>query len=50
MVSYAVQSLDTVKAEPLGPVVARPESPYDGRRAATFRGAAGELVELIGLG
>jgi len=46
-VSFELDSLDSVKV----PLLARPRAvkskPYDGRRVAVARGAAGELVELI---
>jgi catechol 2,3-dioxygenase-like lactoylglutathione lyase family enzyme len=43
MMSFAVRDLDAITV----PTLARPEKLYDGRRAATVLGPAGELIELI---
>ena len=47
MVTLAVRSLDECKVEWIAPPRPRPEAPYFGARAATFRGPAGELTELV---
>lgn len=46
-VSFMVEDLDGVKADAISPVFTRPEAPYNGRRAAYYTGAAGELIEVI---
>lgn len=46
-VSFMVESLDAVKAEPVSAIFTRPEAPYNGRRAVYYKGAAGELIEAI---
>lgn len=46
-VSFMVDSLDGVGISWLGPPTERAELPYHGRRVATCRGTAGELIELI---
>lgn len=46
MVSFAVRSLDGLDLDFIAP----PAPLYDGRRAATFVGPAGELTELIEVG
>ena len=46
MVSFAVRALDGLPVDFIQP----PAPLYDGRRAATFVGPAGELTELIELG
>jgi hypothetical protein len=50
LVTYAVQSLDAVKAPFLAPPVRRDGPLYAGRRVATVRGAAGEYLELLEVG
>lgn len=47
LVSMEVDSLDRVTLKPLSPPAAIVEAPYGGRRAATYLGTAGELLELI---
>lgn len=47
MVSFGVRNLDTVRVPLLGQPLRRAEAPYFGRRVATARGAAGELLELV---
>ena len=48
MVSFLVDDLEPHRSAALGPSIRRPEAPYLGREALVRRGAAGELVELIG--
>lgn len=50
MISFICADLDAVAAAFIAPPIVRHEEPYAGRRAATLRGAAGELIELIELG
>lgn len=47
MVSYITASLDDKLEAALAPPQTLSAPPYDGRRAALFRGSAGELAELI---
>ena len=47
LVSMEVDSLAKVTLKPFAPPAAIAEAPYNGRRAATFAGSAGELLELI---
>ena len=47
MISFAVESLDDIGVLWLGAPAVRDEAPYHGRRVATCRGVAGELIELI---
>jgi catechol 2,3-dioxygenase-like lactoylglutathione lyase family enzyme len=47
MVSYNVTSLDTLDVDFLSPPARFEHAPYNGRRAATCVGKAGELIELI---
>lgn len=47
MVSFEIAALDSVDLEFLRPPRNFMSAPYDGRRAAVTRGAAGELIELI---
>ncbi len=47
LVSIAVKSLDALAVDWLTPPAPRAGFPYDGRRAATLRGPAGELLECI---
>lgn len=47
LVSLAVDDLDALALDSIAPPCAHPEPPYDGARAATVRGPAGELLELI---
>ncbi len=47
MMSVLVDTLDGLALETLSPPILRPEAPYFGRRAATTRGAMGELLELV---
>ena len=49
MVSFAVDSLDAVKAEFIEPPVQRGGALYAGRRVATVRGPSSELIELVEL-
>ncbi|MGD1955561.1 MAG: VOC family protein [Sphingomonadales bacterium] len=49
MVSFITESLDKVAADPLCEPFIRSEAPYQGRRAAYYKGAAGELIEAIEL-
>ncbi|MEM7571023.1 MAG: hypothetical protein AAF337_14630 [Pseudomonadota bacterium] len=48
-ITFMTQDLDVVKAEAISDVFVREEAPYNGRRAAFYRGAAGELLEVISL-
>lgn len=47
MVSFGVATLDIAGVDYLTPPAARPKVGYNGARAATFVGSAGELIELI---
>ncbi len=47
MVSFEVAELDGLELEFMHPPRNFANAPYDGRRAAVTRGAAGELIELI---
>jgi catechol 2,3-dioxygenase-like lactoylglutathione lyase family enzyme len=47
MVSFTVDSLDARALPWVAPPAARPEAPYDGRRAGVIVGAAGEWIELV---
>jgi catechol 2,3-dioxygenase-like lactoylglutathione lyase family enzyme len=47
LVTLAVDSLDALTLESIAPPLARPEMPYDGRRAMTVFGPAGERIELV---
>lgn len=47
LVSMEVDALDRVTITPFSPPVTIAEAPYNGRRAATWRGPSGELFELI---
>jgi len=47
MASFGVSSLDEFDLDWLAPPTALPGPEYGGRRAATARGPAGELIELI---
>lgn len=47
LVSLAVESLDVIALDWISPPTARDSAPYNGRRAATAWGPAGELLELI---
>jgi hypothetical protein len=47
IVSFTVEDLDGLQAAWLSPPRPLAPPPYDGRRAALLRGAAGELVELV---
>ncbi len=49
MISFAVDSLDRVRAPFLTPPAARPGPLYDGRRSAVILGPDGERFELIDL-
>jgi hypothetical protein len=48
IVTLLASSLDPVAARALAPPSLLKGMPYEGRRALTLRGAAGELVELVG--
>lgn len=50
MITLAVDDLDRVSAEFIAPPAPRDGPVYGGRRAATVRGYAGELIELLELG
>jgi catechol 2,3-dioxygenase-like lactoylglutathione lyase family enzyme len=50
LVTLAVDSLDAIDADWIMPPVARAGALYGGRRAATVRGPAGELLELVEIG
>jgi catechol 2,3-dioxygenase-like lactoylglutathione lyase family enzyme len=50
LVTLAVRDLDACSAEWIAPPAVRAGALYDGRRAATAIGAAGELVECIEVG
>ena len=45
--SFGVRSLDDLALDWLTPPAAQPGAAYGGRRAATVKGPAGELIELI---
>ena len=47
LVSLAVDDLDALPLDWIAPPDAHPPPPYEGARAATVRGPAGELLELI---
>lgn len=47
IVSFVARDLDSVAARALAPPAQLAAPPYDGRRALTLRGAAGELIELV---
>lgn len=47
MVGFEIDSLDGLQAKLLAPPRKIADAPYNGRRVAVVRGAAGELVELI---
>ncbi len=47
IVTFEHDDLDDVPAPFLAPPAPRAEAPYGGRRAATLKGATGELIELI---
>ena len=47
LVTLAVDNLDALALDWLTPPMVRDGHPYDGRRAATVRGPAGELLELV---
>jgi hypothetical protein len=47
LVTLAVDSLDTLALDWIAPPAICEGLPYDGRRAATVRGPAGELLELV---
>lgn len=49
LVTLAVERLDGLEVEYIAPPVARQGPVYGGRRVATVRGPAGELVELVEL-
>jgi len=49
MITFMTASLKDVKAEPISPVFTYPYLPYAGRNAAFYKGAAGELIEVIEL-
>jgi catechol 2,3-dioxygenase-like lactoylglutathione lyase family enzyme len=50
LVTLAVERLDALNLDFIAPPVARDGALYDGRRTATVRGPAGELLELIEIG
>lgn len=50
LVTLAVADLDAVRAPFLSPQIVRHGPLYEGRRAATLRGLAGELIELVETG
>ncbi|WP_150292733.1 hypothetical protein [Sphingobium estronivorans] len=50
MITLAVDDLDALDADFIAPPVRREGVFYSGRRAATVRGLAGELIELIEIG
>jgi catechol 2,3-dioxygenase-like lactoylglutathione lyase family enzyme len=50
LVTLAVDDLDALDASFIAPPVARDGPLYGGRRAATVRGLAGELIELLEIG
>ncbi|CAM3164147.1 Glyoxalase/bleomycin resistance protein/dioxygenase [Sphingomonas antarctica] len=47
LVTLAVESLDALELDWISPPAIRSGNPYDGRRTATVRGPAGELLELV---
>lgn len=50
LVSLAVRDLDAVQADWISPPAVRAGALYEGRRAATLVGTAGELLELVEVG
>ena len=50
MITLAVDDLDALDVAFIAPPVARAGAVYGGRRAATVRGVAGELIELLEIG
>lgn len=50
LVTLAVDSLDALPLDFIGAPFTPPGAAYDGRRAATVRGPAGELLELVEIG
>jgi hypothetical protein len=50
MVTLAVPDLELCAVEGIVPPAVREGALYEGRRAGTVRGAAGELVELVEAG
>lgn len=46
-ITFMTEDLDKVNAEPISPIFIHRELPYSGRRAAFYKGAAGELLEVI---
>ena len=47
LTSFAVKNLDALKLDWISPPAARQGAAYAGKRSATARGPAGELIELI---
>lgn len=47
MVTFEVESLDGISVPFIALPLASDAAPYDGRRAGTVRGVAGELIELV---
>ena len=47
MVTLAIDGLDALALDWIAPPIARQGALYAGQRAATVRGPAGELLELI---
>ena len=50
LVTLAVGSLNSIKAELIAPPAVRDGAIYAGRRSATVVGTAGELLELVEVG
>jgi catechol 2,3-dioxygenase-like lactoylglutathione lyase family enzyme len=50
LITLAVDSLDALEVPFIAPPVPRDGPVYEGRRAATVRGLAGELIELLEIG
>lgn len=47
IVSLAVRNLDAIQLTPIAPIAKRQATPFSGQRSACYRGAEGELLELI---
>ncbi|MEO0410646.1 MAG: VOC family protein [Pseudomonadota bacterium] len=48
-ITFMTESLEKVAAKPVSEIFVRSEAPYNGRPAAFYKGAAGELLEVIEL-
>lgn len=50
LVTLAVNDLEALSLDWIMPPIARKDAPYNGRRSASVKGPAGELLELIEIG